>query len=290
MSLKDYRRKRKFKKTPEPASPSSERSRKRKSSPRTRTFVVQKHAARRLHYDLRLEINGVLKSWAVPKGPSLNPRDKRLAVMTEDHPLEYGAFEGVIPQGNYGAGTVLIWDDGTYEPEGDLDEQLARGDLKFTLAGHRLRGSFVLVKTKRRTRPGVEEWLLIKHRDDHSDPDWDIDAHTESVASGRTLSEVRQGYPVAETTGAKGPMALEGAVAASMPTAVKPMLASLVEKPFSASRLDLRVEMGRHSSSRSGARRREPTLYPRGAGGDQPLPGAVRAVGQPRGGRGHSRR
>ena len=235
MSLNDYRRKRKFKKTPEPAGQPSERSPERKSSPRPRTFVVQKHAARRLHYDLRLEVNGVLKSWAVPKGPSLNPSDKRLAVMTENHPLEYGSFEGVIPAGNYGAGSVLIWDNGTYEPEGDLDEQLARGDLKFTLAGHRLRGSFVLVKTKRRTKPGVEEWLLIKHRDDHADPDWDIDAHSESVASGRTLSEVRQGYPVAETAGAKGPMALEGAVPASMPTEVKPMLASLVEKPFSAS-------------------------------------------------------
>ncbi len=235
MSLKDYRRKRKFKKTPEPAGQPSERSPKRKPSPRARTFVVQKHAARRLHYDLRLEINGVLKSWAVPKGPSLNPSDKRLAVMTEDHPLEYGGFEGVIPEGNYGAGAVLIWDNGTYEPEGDLDEQLARGDLKFSLAGKRLRGSFVLVRTKRRTKPGVEEWLLIKHRDDHADIDWDIDAHSESVASGRTLSEVRQGYPVAETAGAKGPVALEGAVAVSMPTAVKPMLASLVEDPFSAS-------------------------------------------------------
>ena len=235
MSLKDYRRKRKFKKTPEPAGQPSEYSPPRKSSPRARAFVVQKHAARRLHYDLRLEVNGVLKSWAVPKGPSLNPGDKRLAVMTEDHPLEYGRFEGVIPEGNYGAGAVLIWDSGTYEPEGDLDEQLARGDLKFSLAGQRLRGSFVLVKTKRRTRPGVEEWLLIKHRDDHADPDWDIDAHSESIASGRTLSEVRQGYPAAETAGAKGPAALEGAVAASMPAAVKPMLASLVEDAFSAS-------------------------------------------------------
>ena len=235
MSLKDYRRKREFKKTPDPAGQPSERSRKRKLSPRPRTFVVQKHAARRLHYDLRLEINGVLKSWAVPKGPSLNPSDKRLAVMTEDHPLEYGGFEGVIPEGSYGAGAVLIWDNGTYEPQGDLDEQLARGDLKFSLAGQRLRGSFVLVKTKRRTKPGVEEWLLIKHRDDHADIDWDIDAHSESVASGRTLSEVRQGYPVTETAGAKGPVALEGAVPTAMPTAIKPMLASLVEKPFSAS-------------------------------------------------------
>ena len=235
MSLKDYRRKRKFKKTPEPAGQLSERSSKRKPSPRARTFVVQKHAARRLHYDLRLEINGVLKSWAVPKGPSLNPSDKRLAVMTEDHPLEYGGFEGVIPEGNYGAGTVLIWDNGTYEPEGDLDEQLARGDLKFSLVGKRLRGSFVLVRTKRRTKPGVGEWLLIKHRDDHADTDWDIDAHSESAVSGRTLSEVRQGYPVAETAGAKGPLALEGAVPASMPTVVKPMLASLVEEPFSGS-------------------------------------------------------
>src|SRR5574341_140780 len=127
--LEEYRRKRRFDKTPEPAG-----AKKRVGG---NSFVVQKHAARRLHYDFRLEINGVLVSWAVPKGPSLNPADKRLAVQTEDHPLDYGGFEGVIPAGQYGAGTVMVWDAGKYEMEGDMtaSQQLARGELKFILRG-----------------------------------------------------------------------------------------------------------------------------------------------------------
>src|SRR5512145_1766405 len=141
--LDEYRRKRRFDKTPEPATG--------KPSARGNRFVVQKHAARRLHYDFRLEINGVLVSWAVPKGPSLNPADKRLAVQTEDHPLDYGGFEGTIPAGQYGAGSVMVWDTGTYEMEGDLSaaQQLARGEVKFLLRGRKLRGGFVLVKLKR---------------------------------------------------------------------------------------------------------------------------------------------
>src|SRR5438309_4562444 len=139
--LEEYRRKRRFDRTPEPSSA--------KSVPQLEdTFVVQKHAARRLHYDFRLAIDGVLKSWAVPKGPSLNPADKRLAVQTEDHPLDYGNFEGKIPQGNYGAGTVMVWDRGTYRVIGEADagKQLQRGEIKFELNGEKLRGSFVLVK------------------------------------------------------------------------------------------------------------------------------------------------
>src|SRR5580658_11323284 len=158
-SLKDYHSKRQFEVTPEPRGAVSPAS-----SGRAR-FVVQKHDATRLHYDFRLEIDGVLKSWAVPKGPSLNPADKRLAVQTEDHPLEYGSFHGTIPAGNYGAGEVRIWDEGTYEMEGhaSASEQLRRGELKFILHGQKLHGSVVLVKL-RRSESG-REWLLIKHRD-----------------------------------------------------------------------------------------------------------------------------
>ena len=160
MPLEEYVAKRSFEKTPEPA-PS-------KKAPKFagNYFCVQRHDATRLHYDFRLEIDGVLKSWAVPKGPSLNPADKRLAVQTEDHPLEYGSFHGTIPAGNYGAGEVKIWDDGTFEPEGQLSasEQLGRGELKFILYGKKLKGSFVLVKLRR--NESGRDWLLIKHRDE----------------------------------------------------------------------------------------------------------------------------
>src|ERR1700682_1697258 len=139
-TLKEYHKKRSSDRTPEPrgsVQPSGDR-----------VFVVQKHAATRLHYDLRLELDGVLKSWAVPKGPSLNPGDKRLAMQVEDHPFEYRTFEGTIPEGNYGAGEVIIWDQGTYEPEGpdSAAKQIERGELKFRLHGHKLNGSFVLVE------------------------------------------------------------------------------------------------------------------------------------------------
>src|SRR5271154_6255402 len=142
--LSDYKAKRDFSITREP------RGRAEVGSPTRRRFVVQRHDATRLHYDLRLELNGVLKSWAVPKGPSLNPADKRLAVQTEDHPLDYGSFEGTIPEGNYGAGEVIVWDNGTYTLEGNLsaEEQLDKGDLKFSLHGQKLNGSFVLVRIR----------------------------------------------------------------------------------------------------------------------------------------------
>src|ERR1051326_5100179 len=141
------------------------------------TFVVQKHSATRLHYDFRLAMDGVLKSWAVPKGPSLNPDDKRLAVETEDHPLDYAGFEGKIPEGNYGAGTVMVWDRGTFSPIGEMDAltQIERGEIKFHLNGEKLRGSFVLVKLKHGEKKN--EWLMIKHKDADVDPSWDIDRH-----------------------------------------------------------------------------------------------------------------
>jgi bifunctional non-homologous end joining protein LigD len=152
--LAEYNRKRRFDVTPEPAGKPPQVRKKELE------FVVQKHRASRLHYDFRLEHDGVMLSWAVPKGPSLDPAQKRFAMETEDHPVEYNQFEGVIPQGQYGGGTVMIWDCGTWEPEvEDVDAALTKGDLKFTLRGKKLRGSWVLVRMRHR------QWLLIKHRD-----------------------------------------------------------------------------------------------------------------------------
>jgi bifunctional non-homologous end joining protein LigD len=180
MALQDYRKKRNFKATPEP--PGRRISRKGNSSP---IFVVQKHSASHLHYDFRLEIDGVLVSWAIPKGPSMSTRDRRLAMPTEDHPLEYADFEGTIPEGHYGAGTVMVWDKGVYEIEGDnsASEQLDRGELKFRLAGEKLQGGFVLIRSG-------ERWFLIKRRDASVKPSWNIDRYNRSALSGRTLEEI----------------------------------------------------------------------------------------------------
>ena len=168
MSLDEYRRKRDFTTTPEPAAV-ARRRRQRRGVP---YFCVQKHLASHLHYDLRLELGGALLSWAVPKGPSLDPAVKRLAMRTEDHPLEYGDFEGVIPEG-YGAGIVMLWDYGTWTAQtDDVNAALALGDLKFTLDGYKLKGSWALVRTHGSARPGERadgrSWLLIKHRDEWS--------------------------------------------------------------------------------------------------------------------------
>jgi bifunctional non-homologous end joining protein LigD len=169
MALEKYREKRNFKESPEPAGDTklaAERARKTRGV-KTHFFCVQKHLASHLHYDVRLEHNGVLLSWAVPKGPALDPATKRLAMMVEDHPIEYGTFEGVIPSG-YGAGIVMLWDYGTWTPEvDDVDAALKKGDLKFTLNGYKLKGSWVLVRTKGKWAGGGDRsWLLIKHRDD----------------------------------------------------------------------------------------------------------------------------
>src|SRR5437868_3899785 len=155
-SLDKYRSKRSAQTTPEPFSGEGNRP---------RLFVVQKHAARRLHYDLRLEWGGTLKSWAVPKGPSLDPKEKRLAVEVEDHPVEYADFEGIIPQGNYGAGAVIVWDRGSYTPVEDFASGFDKGKLLFQLSGYKMKGVWTLVRTKR----SVKEWLLIKHQDAEAD-------------------------------------------------------------------------------------------------------------------------
>jgi bifunctional non-homologous end joining protein LigD len=170
MSLKKYREKRDFTRSPEPAGDESVRARRAGTREKTRFFCVQKHLASHLHYDFRLEHDGVLLSWAVPKGPSLDPKTKRLAMQVEDHPIEYGTFEGVSPSG-YGAGIVMLWDEGTWTPQvADVDAALTKGDLKFTLDGYKLKGSWALVRTSGRgARPDYgskPSWLLIKHRDD----------------------------------------------------------------------------------------------------------------------------
>jgi len=190
MSLTKYQQKRSFDKTPEPTGG--------KTTHAGLRFVVQKHDASRLHYDFRLEMEGVLKSWAVPKGPSLNPADKRLAMMVEDHPFDYKDFEGVIPEGNYGAGTVIVWDEGTYEPmepvkskkeaEKLLMKELKSGSLKVVLHGKKLKGEFALVHTKGR---GDNAWLLIKHRDTHAS-EKDVTLKEKSVISGKTIAKMEK--------------------------------------------------------------------------------------------------
>ncbi|MHA6690651.1 DNA ligase D [Devosia sp. A449] len=194
--LKDYKAKRDFTKTQEPSGAAS------KAAAAGQLFVVQKHDATRLHYDFRIELDGVLKSWAVTKGPSDNPEDKRLAVRVEDHPLDYGSFEGTIPAGEYGGGTVMLWDQGTWEPIGDPHKGLESGDLKMRLNGERMQGEWVLVHMKgrdsaRKSGPPRENWLLIKHRDAHAKPaDSLTEQFTNSVTTGRDFSEIAKGAAV----------------------------------------------------------------------------------------------
>jgi bifunctional non-homologous end joining protein LigD len=177
--LAEYNRKRRFGVTPEPA---GKPGRARKEA---LEFVIQKHRASRLHYDFRLEHNGVMLSWAIPKGPSLDPSNKRFAMQTEDHPIEYNQFEGVIPEGEYGGGTVMIWDRGTWEPEvEDVEQALAKGDLKFKLHGKKLHGSWVLVRMRPR------QWLLIKHRDKAASSIDITAAKPRSAVSRRTLASI----------------------------------------------------------------------------------------------------
>ena len=263
--LEEYRRKRKFDRTPEPAGAEAKRDdvtgkrlpakavtrlpkpmhklrlEARPAEEYGNTFVVQKHSATRLHYDFRLAIDGTLKSWAVPKGPSQSHADKRLAVQTEDHPLEYGGFEGKIPEGNYGAGSVMVWDRGTFVVEDDAGKlraaavdglrQLQGGEMKFSLNGEKLRGSFVLVKLKRSEKGN--EWLLIKHKDAAEDPKWDIEEHDGSVLTGRTIKEIAEEAPPKRSPVPIRAVEVEGAHKSAMPSRIEPMLATLAEHPFS---------------------------------------------------------
>lgn len=191
--LSEYRRKRDFEKTAEPAGGA-----KKKKAEKQLDFVIQKHAARALHYDLRLEVDGVMKSWAVPKGPCADPTVKRLAMQVEDHPIEYNTFEGTIPQGEYGGGTVMLWDRGWYEPEKGEGEEavregLEKGDLKIIFHGKRIKGSWVLVRTRgwgggSGSKPS---WLLIKHRDKYAESGCDLtERHATSVVSRRTIETI----------------------------------------------------------------------------------------------------
>jgi bifunctional non-homologous end joining protein LigD len=276
MGLREYHRKRDFDVTPEP--------RGKEKAKAGRSFVIQKHAASHLHYDFRLEMEGVLKSWAVPKGPSLDPAQKRLAMMTEDHPVEYGSFEGIIPQGEYGGGTVLLWDNGTWEPLEDPHRGLREGRLKFTLEGHKLRGAWMLVRTKgRQARDDGRSWLLIKERDGEVRPiaEYDVtQARPESVTTGRDLDAIagqkdrvwrsnrgesasptaRRAAKPSRVTRKTEPHAVSaqtvpGARRAAPPKSVKPQLATLVEAPpegdewlhemkFDGYRIVARIEAG----------------------------------------------
>jgi len=277
--LARYRSMRDFSKTAEPDSAA-----KTKASKRLR-FVIQKHAATRLHYDFRLELDGVFLSWAVTRGPSLDPADKRLAVQTEDHPLDYGDFEGTIPKGEYGGGTVMLWDRGYWEPEGDPKAMLKTGDLKFTLDGERLKGSWVLVRMRRRPNETRDNWLLIKHHDGWSveaEGGALVDEEITSVASGRGMADIEAGKgkgpskfmtgkgrakaadvwhsnagdaeekPAAPLKTAAAPKVRAGA----LPGFVPPQLAKSVDRPppgagwgheikFDGYRLQLRVERGK---------------------------------------------
>jgi bifunctional non-homologous end joining protein LigD len=198
MSLKKYREKRNFKISPEPQG-----SLKEEKAKSDLIFVVQKHRASQLHYDFRLEYDGALLSWAAPKGPSLDPSVKRLAMQVEDHPLDYAKFEGVIPKGEYGGGTVMVWDIGTWTPEqSDVEAALKKGDLKFTLQGKKLRGSWVLVRTRGFGGSSKPTWLLIKHRDKYAS-DADItQTKPKSALSGRLLADIAKdnGGDVEEAT------------------------------------------------------------------------------------------
>ncbi len=236
--LQDYKRKRDFKKTPEP------KIKNKTAGDGSLIFVVQKHSASQLHYDFRLEVDGVLKSWAVAKGPSYDPAIKRLAVMVEDHPLDYAAFEGIIPSGQYGAGQVIVWDRGTYSPDENEEllfndrgraEELMRkgltnGKISITLRGEKLKGSWTLVKMQK----SENNWLLIKHRDEHADSSLDILEQEKSAISGLTINDLKTGrIPTKVDPPASEPVEFTGTKKSPFPSKISPMLASTADFPFS---------------------------------------------------------
>ena len=182
-NLKQYKQKRDFTKTSEPDDSAPVQS-------KSLRFVVQHHLATADHYDFRLELDGVMLSWAVPKGPSFNPKDRRLAMKVEDHPLDYRNFEGTIPKGQYGGGTVMIWDEGFWEPLVDVEEGLDQGQLKFTLKGHRLKGNWALIKWKSKSDDKKSNWLLIKEKDEYARDNDGISEFDTSIRSGLTMEEI----------------------------------------------------------------------------------------------------
>jgi bifunctional non-homologous end joining protein LigD len=263
MALEEYRRKRDFRRTPEPAGAAL--ARKKAAAPLS--FVIQEHAARRLHYDFRLELDGVLKSWAVPKGPSLDPGEKRLAVQVEDHPLDYGGFEGIIPEGQYGGGTVLLWDRGTWVPhDPDPAAAYAKGMLKFELQGEKLHGNWALVRMGgKAARERRQNWLLIKERDDAAVPhsgDAVVAENPLSVETGRSLDAIASDHDrvwdsqKGEATSVHRPARIPGARKGPMPVDLKPQLATVAadapsgpdwvhEIKYDGYRLFARIEHGK---------------------------------------------
>ena len=229
MPLEEYRRKRDFGRTPEPA-PSD-------VVERSGRFTVQRHRATALHYDFRLEIDGVLVSWAIPKGPTLDPKERRLAMRTEDHPIEYLPFEGVIPEKQYGAGDVIVWDWGVFEPEAETPNPgvaIRKGELKFVLHGERLRGRYTIVRTD--SDDGRERWLLLKKRDEAAVDGWNAEDHPASIKTGRTNDEVADGVEprfIADPPRPPGEVDLSAARKAPMPDFIPPMKATLATEPFS---------------------------------------------------------
>ncbi len=237
MPLDDYRRKRNFTNTPEPAGTVAV------DASASGRFVVQRHRATRLHYDFRLEIGGVLVSWAVPKGPSLDPGARRMAIHVEDHPIEYLDFEGVIPKQQYGAGDVIVWDWGTWTAEAETPDgarAVQDGELKFRLDGHKLHGRFTIVRTSGRSGraddDGAEQWLLIHKKDEAAVPGWDAEGHPQSVKSGRTNDEVRDQRDalwVSDAPAAVAQIDLSAAIEAPLPRFIEPMAATLADTSFS---------------------------------------------------------
>jgi bifunctional non-homologous end joining protein LigD len=248
MPLDEYRRKRDFARTPEPSPDGAPAAGPHVSTGR---YVVQRHRATRLHYDFRLEVAGVLVSWAVPRGPTLDPAQRRMAIHVEDHPIEYFDFEGVIPARQYGAGDVIVWDWGTWEAEAptlDAAAAIAAGELKFRLQGVKLQGRFTIVRTSGRKRKGddpaarafeddsAEQWLLIHKRDEAAQTSWDAEEHPHSVKTGRTNDDVkaaRDALWIGQAPAANAEIDLAGAVEAPLPARIEPMLATLASKPFS---------------------------------------------------------
>ena len=231
MSLRTYRAKRRFDVTPEPRGTTA-RTKARRA--KRLHFVVHKHRASHLHYDLRLEADGVLHSWAVPRGPSLDPGVKRLAMKVEDHPLEYRSFEGTIPEHEYGGGTMMLWDRGTWEPDDPaVARGIARGELKFTLHGEKLRGSWVLVRTGGRGDRDDRSWLLIKHRDDAASDEDVAETRPYSVATGRLLAQIAydEGGDVAKAASGDPPAAVERLIGALRGREAKPRATRTPARP-----------------------------------------------------------